>query len=126
MPEENPGILRRAVSAVGNLFLRWWREATGPLLSDEHLASPLGLDPGARLRPDPWRSARVLSFHWLEGTGSHGQGAGPVCLGRLWVLDARFGGEAHTAAVAGPTDQRARIASMAREVLWIKTSGQCL
>ena len=36
MPEKKPGILRRAVSAVGNLFLRWWREATGPLLSDDH------------------------------------------------------------------------------------------
>lgn len=36
MPEIKPGILRRAVSAVGNLFLRWWREATGPLLSDDH------------------------------------------------------------------------------------------
>ena len=36
MPENKPGILRRSVSAVGNLFLRWWREATGPLLSDDH------------------------------------------------------------------------------------------
>ena len=36
MPEKKTGILRRSVSAVGNLFLRWWREATGPLLSDDH------------------------------------------------------------------------------------------
>jgi hypothetical protein len=36
MPEAKPAILRRAISATGNLFLRWWREATGPLLTKKH------------------------------------------------------------------------------------------
>ena len=36
MPDAKPRIFRRAVSATGNLFLRWWREATGPLLSNDH------------------------------------------------------------------------------------------
>ena len=36
MPDAKPRILRRAVSATGSLFLRWWREATGPLLSNDH------------------------------------------------------------------------------------------
>ena len=36
MPEEKPGILRRVLAAPGHLFMRWWREATGPLLSNNH------------------------------------------------------------------------------------------
>jgi len=36
MPDAKPRIFRRAVSATGSLFLRWWREATGPLLSNDH------------------------------------------------------------------------------------------
>ena len=36
MPDAKPRIFRRAVLATGNLFRRWWREATGPLLSNDH------------------------------------------------------------------------------------------
>ncbi|MEX1110206.1 MAG: hypothetical protein WEB31_00245 [Chthoniobacterales bacterium] len=36
MPDEKSSALRRALAAPGHLFLRWWREATGPLLSNDH------------------------------------------------------------------------------------------
>jgi hypothetical protein len=36
MPDEHPYLLRRILAAPGRLFLRWWREATGPLLSNDH------------------------------------------------------------------------------------------
>ncbi len=41
MPDEKPSALRRILTAPGHLFLRWWREATGPLLSNDH---PLLID----------------------------------------------------------------------------------
>ena len=36
MPEAKPAIFRRVSAAMGNLFLRWWRKATGPLLTKKH------------------------------------------------------------------------------------------
>ena len=36
MPDAKPRIFRRAVSATGNLFCRWWRKATGPLQTKKH------------------------------------------------------------------------------------------
>jgi tetratricopeptide (TPR) repeat protein len=41
MSDEKPSALRRILTAPGRLFLRWWREATGPLLSNDH---PLLID----------------------------------------------------------------------------------
>jgi hypothetical protein len=41
MSDGKPSALRRVLAAPGRLFLRWWREATGPLLSNDH---PLLID----------------------------------------------------------------------------------
>ena len=41
MSDAKPPVSSRVSPAAGNLFLRWWREATGPLLSNDH---PLLID----------------------------------------------------------------------------------
>ena len=36
MPAKRPNILARAVSSVADVFIRWWREAAGPLRRSQH------------------------------------------------------------------------------------------
>ncbi|MBU3666362.1 MAG: hypothetical protein FGM15_10880 [Chthoniobacterales bacterium] len=36
MPNEQPNILARAASSTADFFIRWWREATGPIRRSQH------------------------------------------------------------------------------------------